>query len=153
MRRESQYTSVYVVAHYGVTPYCNINYHHVSSYNHASLLRYRGGPFKEYVCPIYPIFYPLPLREKHNFYTLLALISPALIGVILRFFAVTFSQGDSFRQDLFRQRPKNFAIKTGKIRANKVVFTFKADSHITAMYCKMPALGVKVPIRLTIVRQ
>ena len=49
-----------------------------------------------------------------------ALISPALIGVILRFSTVTFSQGDSFRRPLFRQRPKNFAIRAGEIRANKV---------------------------------
>ena len=47
---------------------------------------------------------------------------------------VTFSQGDSFRGPYI-------TIRTGKIRANKVVFAFKAGSHITAMYCKMPALG------------
>ena len=39
-----------------------------------------------------------------------------------------------------------------KDRRNKVVFAFKAGSHITVMYRKMPALGVKVQIRLTIVR-
>ena len=49
-----------------------------------------------------------------------ALISPALIGIILRFSTVTFSQGDTFRRPLFRQRPKNFAIRTGEIRASKV---------------------------------